>query len=328
MKLDVAESLRLASSALRSRQEVHDRGVSDRALHRGLVDGTWVRARRGWFVEGSVWRSFTPEQRHLAQISACASSARNTPTFSHLSAAILLGLPVYGFRRSPVHTIGLPGRQLNSSRETTRHAADFERSELAALLGIRHTGLARTVIDVGRTSSPEVAICCADAALRTVSHRTDIQEKWRDHLVQSVKESPHVPGNLAAVRALSLSDGSAESPVESVSRYYLDVLGIRYRTQVSVPSEGGGELRIDFEFIDHGTFGEVDGKVKYLDEDLRNGRTVEEVLLAEKKRENWITGSTGKRVIRWGAEDLVSLETFARKLRSFGIIPPVVRVPA
>ena len=57
------------------------------------------------------------------------------------------------------------------------------------------------------------------------------------------------------------------------------------RTQVRVPAPGGGEYRVDFELVEAGILGEVDGRQKYTNPDLRDGRSADRTLYDEKRRE-------------------------------------------
>ena len=50
---------------------------------------------------------------------------------------------------------------------------------------------------------------------------------------------------------------------------------------------------------------------------------MEQILLAEKEREDWVRGMTGKRVVRWGWAEAQTRLLLARRLMAFGI-----RVPA
>ncbi|OJU66475.1 MAG: hypothetical protein BGO04_00375 [Microbacterium sp. 70-38] len=68
---------------------------------------------------------------------------------------------------------------------------------------------------------------------------------------------------------------------------------------------------------------EVDGESKYLDETLRSGRSLEDVLLREKQREDWIRGATGLSLARVGAAHIRTPEVLASRLASFGIRPAV-----
>jgi hypothetical protein len=79
---------------------------------------------------------------------------------------------------------------------------------------------------------------------------------------------------------------------------------------------------VDFGLADVCSFGEFDGRTKYLDEALRSGRTVEQVLLAEKQREDWIRGRTQWRFARCGSEHIVTPAALAARLAAFHITPP------
>src|SRR5690606_22191579 len=126
-------------------------------------------------------------------------------------------------------------------------------------------------------------------------------------------------------RLLRLAEPGADSVLESVSRLYFTLLGFDVRTQVAIPGPHGHDYRVDFEIMGCGVFGEVDGRVKYTEATMTRGRSAEEVFFEEKRREDWIRGTTSQRPIRWGAADLRSLEIFAQFLRGVGLHP---RMPA
>lgn len=89
--------------------------------------------------------------------------------------------------------------------------------------------------------------------------------------------------------------------------------------QVGVPAPRGGHYRVDLELLHQQTLVEVDGRAKY----RGNGETHgEAILYAEKQRHDWITGTTGKRLIRWGAADVRSTRHLAERLRAFRITIP------
>jgi len=55
---------------------------------------------------------------------------------------------------------------------------------------------------------------------------------------------------------------------------------------------------------------------------MRDGLSLEAVLLEEKKREDWIRGRTQRRFARWGNEHVGTPELLAARLAAFGIRPP------
>lgn len=317
VRLEQAKSLLLNTRLLRAQ------GMSDRALAASLRAGDLIRVRRGWFVEGPAWRMLHPEQRHLVQILATASHAQRPPVFSHQSAAVLHGLPLYRFAWDRVHTVYPGPARQRSSPAVDRHLSPAPFGAFGALstLGpIHFTNLMDTVTDLARTATPELALGCADAALHRMSG-ADQRREWLGALNLRLDQRTHAKGNRAARRILALADGSAESVLESVSRLYLRELGFDIRTQVPVRSITGGSYSLDFELLAHRAFGEVDGRSKYQDPALRGGRSAEEVVIIEKEREDWIRGSTGKRIVRWGYSHLTSRDALAERLRCFGIVP-------
>ena len=86
-----------------------------------------------------------------------------------------------------------------------------------------------------------------------------------------------------------------------------------------------GTCRVDIGIDEVGVLYECDGEVKYTDPALRQGRTAEEVVLDEKRREDWIRGVTNRRVLRGGSADAASPEALARRLRRFGVVLPAGR---
>src|SRR5690606_31387050 len=103
---------------------------------------------------------------------------------------------------------------------------------------------------------------------------------------------PKSRGSRRAERILRRATALSESPLESLTKLQLERLGFRVRQQVRVPGRHGEELRIDIELVGYDTFVETDGLVKYRDEQLRGGRSAEDVLIEEKLREDWVRGTT------------------------------------
>jgi hypothetical protein len=85
-------------------------------------------------------------------------------------------------------------------------------------------------------------------------------------------------------------------------------------------SDRDGRMDVDFWWPRFGVIGEFDGKVKYLDERYRNGRTLEQVLLDEKWREQRLRRQPGVRSIaRWDAATAASPARLGRLLREHGV---------
>ncbi len=197
------------------------------------------------------------------------------------------------------------------------------------------TSLSRTVADLIGTLAPESAVALADAAfaMRAGNRLTrEYDEHAHAAFVDDVRA--HLPPGARGVRqarqVLDFADGRAESPGESVSRLYLRRLGFPPPClQARIPAPSGRAYFCDFGFEALRTWGEFDGTSKYVDE--QGGTDPVEIagaLLAEKRREDWIRGVTGWRVVRWGSADIASTEALSRRLQAFGLLPAPPRITA
>lgn len=313
-------------SKMRRRKELKGGNMPDRAVRKAVASGDLHRIRHGWFMPNRDWSMLEAEDRHLVEIIAMAGASRSKPLFAYASAGLLLGLPLYRFDRSSVHVICDPGRRSNSRADVVRHVspANLRDGEEARVGPFRCTGLERTVLDIVRSASRDVGIACADAALRRISkHGRADPRAWRDALLERIDSEPGTAGNRRARELLGLADHRAGSVLESVSRLRLIDLGFEVEAQVRVPAPHGGDYYVDLELVGYDVFCEVDGRVKYTDAEMLAGRTVEQALLDEKRREDWIRGSTRKRVVRWNAEAAETLRSLGGLLVSFGIRPPL-----
>ena len=294
----------------------------------------------------SIARTSTGTSTGAGTRTSTSTNTNTGPVFSHRSAATLHGLPVWSKWLAKVFPD--PRRQAAPDPKTvhvvhaTRHGRPREwlvrhRSTLSppdrctAVIKphgeLECTSATRTIIDLARTEPFGIALACTDAYLRRefrVRRRVDLASwhRWRERLLAQLHEAPRQRGAVA-IRCLTLlADPRSDSVLETVSRLRFIQLGIDVELQTCIPSENGGELYLDFLLVGHNIFGECDGKIKYTDESLRGKLSPEEVVYAEKRRHDWITGSTGMRGIRWGASDVETLEKFRTRLRSFGIEPP------
>lgn len=248
---------------------------------------------------------------------------------SYASAAALWGLPLFRLDPSRVHTTLLSGRQSRSGPAVLRHRDRIDPSDVTELNGILLTSLERTVVDVTRSSPPETGLACADAALRRVAwdakrNRYDEDEAaaWHERMRARLSANAGARGIRRARQILPFADGRAQLPGESVSRLYLQRLGFAPpRLQVPVSAPSGREYLLDFGLDDVNAWGEFDGRGKYLDPQLLGGRTPQQALLEEKMREDWIRGTTQRRLARWEMVHLRSPSTLAQRLAAFNIHP-------
>ncbi|MBO1900695.1 hypothetical protein J4H92_01880 [Leucobacter weissii] len=322
-------------SKLQHRHQLAAVGRAPAELRRAVKRGELLRILRGWYVAGSQWHALSFEDQHRIRALAVHANAIGRPVFSHHTAATLQSLPLLRFAGERVHLIAAntrstPRRTRSDTKEevlpptrVSRHRSPILKSEIAETTGLRHTDLIRTVLDVARSSSFDAGLVCADAGMRTLinTRRIGIEEARRVMLAR-LEELPRSAGKDRARRVTAFASPLVESPLETLCRLQLARLGIAVREQVEVVGSRGTSYRVDIELLGHRTFLEADGRNKYLDPKLRDGRTAEEVVLAEKRREDEIRAVTQFRMIRCRWNDSTTSGAMLDFLRGAGIDPP------
>lgn len=310
---------------LLGRRRLEEEGWGSRTLHAAVEGRQLHHVRRGWYLALRTWSELAPESRHRAEVVAADLAALGTrPVFSHTSAAVLWGLPLYRVRPTRVHVTAPPDRR-HSTSGILRHEGTVAAGDIVERDGIRCTSLARTVVDLARTVAPEAALAAADAALALVGGDPwEFDDTAEQALLADLADLAdrvrrlRLRGIVQARRIVGLADGRAQLPLESVTRYRLHQLGFgRPRLQVPVDGPRGGRFWMDIAVDQCRTFVECDGRDKYLDDALRGGRTAESVVLDEKIREDWVRGTTGWRVIRVSSEHVASLAAADAHFRAF-----------
>ncbi len=222
--------------------------------------------------------------------------------------------------------VGTP-HHVSNSPDVHRHEGALRPEDVIVRHGMQCTSLERTVLDLARTSSMESAVSATDAALRSFtvdrnSYDKELAEQWCAELLARAARS-HLRGIRRARQVIAFADGRAQLPGESVSRLHLWRLGFAAPSlQVEVAAPGGGAYFVDFGLDDVRAFGEFDGEGKYRDEALRREKTIEQIMLEEKQREDWVRGRTHRRFARWGSSHIGTHLTLGRRLASFGITAP------
>jgi hypothetical protein len=313
---------------VRSRNDLILNGWTDRGIAGAVRRGVLFRLRRGWYIGVEDRASLWPEDRHRAHVIAVARDATGGAVMSHSSAAVLWGLPLYRVNCVWVHMTTEASARISSAPDVKRHVAPLGPDDIAILGGIRCTSLSRTVFDLARTLPREAAVALADAAERMMGERlrewdVDAVVSWRRGMQERLASAEGARGIRQARWVADFADGRAQLPGESVSRLQLHRLGFaRPELQAPVPGPGGQMYYVDFRFTDLEGFGEFDGKDKYFDEAMRSGRTLEQVIFDEKRREDWIRGTTQCRFARWESEHIGTARSLGRRLESFGIAAP------
>jgi predicted transcriptional regulator of viral defense system len=246
---------------------------------RDLVStGRWIRLRRGVLIgaEDLARARETGRTHRVNCLAVLLALGRPRTVVSHASAATLWGLPV-----PPEATATLrltdPDRW-RRGEGFLMSRAPLAPDELWRSGPVPMTSAARTLADCAREWVLEDAVVAMDAAL--LAGRTS-----REDLQRAVAAAQRWPGAAQAIRASTLADGRAESPLETRGRLRILGSGLPVpELQAEIRAAGRLVAVVDAWFDDAAVAVEFDGRVKY--SDPWRGRTPERVLWEEKRRED------------------------------------------
>ncbi|PSK93819.1 putative AbiEi antitoxin of type IV toxin-antitoxin system [Haloactinopolyspora alba] len=290
------------------RTQALDAGYSDGEIARCVARGVWVRVRRGAYAERRTWEALDEVGRHRARAHAVVRQLAVPAVPSHVTAAVLLRLPVWDADLSAVHVTRADLHTPRIEGGVHHHAGAIEQSELTGSDdGLVVTADARTAVDVARTLPFESAVVTTDAALARGNVPADgllvVLDRMRDWR-----------GARAAGRVVEFADGRSESVGESRHRVQLERIGLpRPELQVTVEDRSGETDRVDFYFERFATVGEFDGREKY-QRLLRPGETPGDAMWREKRREDRLR-ERGLQVVRPVWADLCRDDVVAARYR-------------
>ncbi|ROS46415.1 hypothetical protein [Curtobacterium sp. PhB78] len=286
-----------------------ERRALERDVHRGVLE----RIRPGVLVRPGALDHLHPGERHHVLVRASLHRIRVSDLVSHQSACAVLGLPLVGEAPMKVHVS-------DPTTTHTRVTAWFVRHGTAARPptayiesgGLRTTGWARSAVDVAATRPLLESLAVVDQLL--ADRRTT---------PEALAADLELRGSAQAKARVAIEMGSAlsGSPAESVCR-------VRFR-QVGAPEPvqqhefrrpGGGTAVVDFWFPDQGVVVEVDGRAKYEDPTMLEGRSTAEAHWQEKRREDFVRSFPEVRfVVRLSWADLMQPDRVRAALRRAGV---------
>lgn len=252
-------------------------------LGRRVARGDLVRVVRGAYLPAALWRAADREHRFRMRVQAVAAMSSEELVLSHASAAVMWGLPWSG--PWPDRVEALASRTYGGhSTATICRRVPAASGDPVVIDGLLVTDLARTVVDLARSPGFTRAVVVGDAALNTdvrgslpIPRNLDI-----DALHAALEACRNGYGSARARDVLGFVDGLSGSPGESVSRVSC------WRAGVPSPvlQQPFAPWFVDFWWPEFGIIGEFDGDKKYLDASMRSGRSAEQVVLDEKRRED------------------------------------------
>lgn len=233
--------------------ELHLRGWTRRRIQAAEADGSLVRIRRGaWTEPGGA----SPRATHLVALRAAMAASHADCVASHVSAAVVHGLPL----RGDLSKVWLtrPATSGGRVRSGVHHVrAPLPDDQVVEVDGIPVTRLDRTVVDLARVRDHVEAVMVADAALHRGLDPVALQA-----LLDGMRRWP---GVARARRVVEVADGRAESPYESWVRVLLGRMGLPaplVQHEVRTP-DGRFVARVDLAFDQWRLAVEYDGQDKY-----------------------------------------------------------------
>lgn len=298
-----------------------------RVLSRRFQGGELLRIRRGVYYPVERWLALQSWERYRVTLAAAAMALRG-PTFCYASAAFLWGLPLLNVPNDVHFAVSGRGSVARRSSRLAVHpssdAAELFALELPGFGERRHLLVGPAELRDGFLLSP-VALAAIDAALRVDFTAAVVLLDGARRTIGREKAGPRVAddGLLAAIEALPsaakrerarelmrFSTSQSESAGESLSRANMHILGFEPpELQHPLVDSGGVYGRGDFFWPGINTVGEFDGRAKYSDRQLTQGRSEGDLRRVEKERDGRIQRG-GQRVIHWEWADAINLPRF------------------
>jgi very-short-patch-repair endonuclease len=271
---DVTESIESAFSrngGLATTAELLALGVSKDQLRWWARNGQVTALARGVYSPTAWLKKMADDPRRMHAIAVGAMIKRNPGLVaSHESAAYLHGIDLL----LPT-TAAMPRVTLTRSSKERNHSlvggalvrfAKLPDDHVTTALGVPVTSIARTVMDIARTTGFMEGVVAADSALRT-------------HAVVKVEfaiileDCAQWKGVVRARSVLDFSDSRSESALESVARVRFAQFRIRPPgLQVNISGTQGFIGRADFCWEEYRTIAEADGALKYEEQGRERAR--------------------------------------------------------
>ena len=282
-------------------------GISENELRRARQRGALTAVVRGVYLPVAEAAGLDCAGRHLAEVEAMVPRLTGRPVVSHVSAAVVHGLPFWHSEMPAVHiTRDRSAKARRGPRLQAHRAALFE-DEAVLVGGLRVTSVARTVVDCARILPFENAVVLADAALgRGLVGRAELERQVRRHA--------RVPGAKSADEVVAFADGRSSGIGTSRSRVLFRATGLPCpEVRFAVPDMtdlaggSGGRAESDFAYPGNRVVGEFDGWEEF-------GRLLgpgpeppgphRELAIAAERARHRLLVAAGWRVVRWTWADL------------------------
>lgn len=307
----MGSELRDLSEKVWLRRELLAAGYCDKTIRRNVREGRWHRVRHGAYCDAVLWHEMTPEDRHRLTARAVLRTSHPSTVLSHVSAALELGVPVWGISLDEVHVTRTDGKPRRREAGVVHHCGKVVgEEETTRANGVPIMTPLRVALEV-ITVAPgvEAALVSVDALLR-------LADATPEQLLDAREQVRRWPGSLRCELVLRLAEPLHESALETRAAHMMRTYRLPIpEPQVPVRDESGKVFAyVDFAWVDLGVFLEVDGKAKYRIH-RRPGESLDDYLMREKDREVRICQLTGWTCIRMSWADLADGEVTANRIR-------------
>lgn len=273
------------------RREALALGYTDRDLLRALRARVLHRIRHGAYTDQETWAPLDDLGQHSLTAYAVVRQSRTKVVLSHVTAAIQHGAPVWDLPLADVHVT-------RRDRRAGRHEAGVAQHRSVLLPEDIQVG-ARRVTSPTRTALDLTTIFDIEHCLPVFDHLLHEELTSKAELRAGARRMDRTPGTLATDLVIALADGRRESVGESRTFHMIWGSGTPLpEPQYEIYDERGALVAVvDFAWRDQKVFLEFDGKEKYL-KFRREGESIVDAVLREKRREERICRLTGWRCIR------------------------------
>ncbi|WP_344755637.1 hypothetical protein [Leifsonella bigeumensis] len=267
------------------RRDLEVIGTPDSSVRRALRRGSLVRVAAGSYADLDVWNELEPIDRHRARVMAVAGRLRTAPVFSHFAAAALWGIRILGPWPTVVDVTLERASGGRSDGALRRHCTGLDGIEVLELDGLALTSPAQTAVDLARELPFADAVVALDSALHRRRRPTPLATE--DQIARVVAATEGNRGYRRALASSGFATSLSDSVEESHSRVQLHLLGFpEPELQRRFALANSRHAEVDFYWPDFDHIGECDGRMKYRDPRILQGRTRDQVFFAEKGREN------------------------------------------
>jgi hypothetical protein len=282
------------------------RGTVLACFRRHAVMPTWFSAETPYGTAGPTRNS--PASRAGGSGPGFVEVRTSTVSCRHQSAAVLLGMPLWGVRLDQVHVTRRPPASTSTSGPLRVHVSRLRDDELTAVGGITVTDVGRTALDLARSLPFEPGVAALDAVLNEGLITRELLER-RLFDIAGTRGSRH------AARVIRFADGRSGSVGESRSRVALHELGLAPSSlQHEIRTSDGRLVGLaDFAWEAEHVVGEFDGRIKY-GRLLRPGQEPGDAVFEEKRRED-ANRDEGWEVVRWIWADLAVRDGIGERVR-------------